>query len=183
MKPLAMLLFISSIALGEVPELELPDLAAELHAPLQAGEKAAAVVVFVSPYCPTSNKLVPEVNEIIAAYGDRIKFSLVHADVGVKSEDVQQHLEMFEVKVPVLLDREQKLAKALGVAITPEVVVISKERMVVYQGRINDLYLAATKRQRQATVHDLRVALDEVLAGKPVTVPRTEAVGCKLRQD
>jgi protein-disulfide isomerase len=162
-------------------EIELSDLAGQMHAPARTDDKPAAVVFFVSPYCPTSNTLMTEINKIIATYGERVKFSMVHAESAVKAEDVQQHLEMFQVKVPVLLDREQKLAKQFQAGITPEVVVVGKGGKVLYQGRINDLYLAATKRQRQAKVHDLRMALDEVLAGKPVTVPKTEAVGCLLK--
>ena len=80
----------------------------------------------------------------------------------------------------MLLDAEQKVAKKFGAKITPEVVVVGKEGNVLYQGRINDLYLSPTKRQREVTKTDLRDALAAIREGKPVDVARTEAMGCKI---
>ncbi|MCZ7644490.1 MAG: hypothetical protein M5U26_04270 [Planctomycetota bacterium] len=38
--------------------------------------------------------------------------------------------------------------------------------------------MAWTKQRKEATRHDLREALDAVLAGKPVAEARTKAIGC-----
>ena len=80
----------------------------------------------------------------------------------------------------MLLDKGQVLAKQVQARITPEVVVLSPKSETLYKGRINDLYLGPTKRQRAATTKDLRDALDAVLAGKPVASPQHEAQGCKI---
>lgn len=156
------------------------DLVNEKHALASLAESGPVLLVFVSPYCPTSNRFMSEINAITKSYEGKVKSFLVHADVEVKRDDVLQHTELNEVKVPVLLDEEQLLLKQFQVTTSPEVVVLGKGARVVYQGRINDLYLTPTKRQRQATVHDLRTALDEVLAGKAVSNPRTQAVGCEI---
>ena len=87
---------------------------------------------------------------------------------------------MMAIKVPVLLDKDQSLAKLTQARITPEAVVIAPDGKTVYQGRINDLYLGPTKRQRKATTKDLRDALDTIQDGKPASTARTEAVGCKI---
>ena len=58
--------------------------------------------------------------------------------------------------------------------------VIDAEGQVLYQGRINDLYLGPTQKQQEATTHDLKDALEAIRAGKEVAVPKTEAVGCDL---
>ena len=80
----------------------------------------------------------------------------------------------------MLLDKEQALAKQLKAKITPEAIVLSTNAETLYQGRINDLYLGPTKRQRAATTKDLRDALDAILSGKPVASPQREAQGCKI---
>jgi hypothetical protein len=80
----------------------------------------------------------------------------------------------------VLLDKEQRLAKRVEAKTTPEVVVLAPDGKPLYQGRVNDLYAGPTKRKKQATTKDLRDALDAIQAGKPVAVPRTEAVGCVI---
>ncbi|MEY4483897.1 MAG: hypothetical protein RL693_1349 [Verrucomicrobiota bacterium] len=183
MKALALPFLLSlclSTAHSQDKPLAFPDFNGKIHTPLVVGDKKAVVLVFVSPYCPTANTFMPEINRIVAEYEKSFSFYFVHADPTLKTEDVYRHAEMFEIKAPVLLDKEQRLAKLTKAAITPEVVVLAGNGNPIYQGRINDLYLGPTKKQRQATTKDLRDALDAVLAGKPVTTPKTDAVGCKI---
>lgn len=178
---LIFLLFISLLtANAEEKPLEFPDFNGKMHKPLVVGDKKAVVLTFVSPYCPTANAFMPEINRIVVEYEKSFAFYLVHADPGLKTEDVYRHAEMFGVTAPVLLDKEQRLVKLIKVTVTPEVVVLAGNGDSIYQGRINDLYLGPTKKQRQPTTKDLRDALDAVLAGKPVTNAKTESVGCKI---
>jgi thiol-disulfide isomerase/thioredoxin len=177
--PLVISLFALALAAAE-PALTLTGADGKEHTPLAAGEKRAVVLFFVSPYCPTSNSFVKEMNLIAAEYGDRVAFNFVHSDADQKLTDILQHTEMNEIKAPVLMDKDQRLAKQTGAKITPEAVVLSPEGATLYQGRINDLYLGPTKRQRQATTRDLRDALDAIVVGKAVAQPRTEAMGCKI---
>lgn len=173
------ILYWSPIAAEE--SLKLTGADGHEHTPLvvPAGKKAA-ILLFVSPYCPTANTFMPEINRITADYGGDFAFYLVHSDPEAKQADVLQHTEMHEIKVPVLFDKEQQLARRAGARITPEVVVVAADGTTLYQGRINDLYLGPTKRQRQATTKDLRDALDAIKEGKSISVPRTEAMGCKI---
>jgi hypothetical protein len=48
---------------------------------------------------------------------------------------------------------------------------------VRYQGRVDDRYLVGVARD-EASREDLRVAIDELLDGKPVSVSETEPIGC-----
>ena len=162
------------------PAITLPGADGKEHSPLVAGDKKAIVLFFVSAYCPTSNTFVKEMNQIAADYGDKIAFDFVHSDSDLKLTDILQHTEMNEIKATVLIDQEQRLAKLTHAKITPEVAVLSPAGATLYQGRVNDLYLGPTKRQRQATTKDLRDALDAILSGKPVAQPKTEAMGCKI---
>lgn len=161
--------------------LELLDVEGKAFHPLQVGEgKKGSVLVFVSPYCPTAGKFLSEVNKIAAQFEGKFEFYLVHSDPETKVTDAYQQAILNEVKITVLLDKQQVLAKAVDARITPEVAVLDAKGGTLYQGRINDLYLGPTKRQRQATTKDLIDALEAVTAGKPVPVAKTEAVGCKI---
>ena len=62
---------------------------------------------------------------------------------------------------------------------TPEVVVLDAERRLRYRGRIDDQYRLGGNRAAP-TRRDLQDALDEVLAGKDVTVPQTPVDGCLI---
>lgn len=182
MKPLLVFLAIASLVspllAGEA--LTLPDLDGKPVAVPDAAGKKATVIFFVSPYCPTSNTFGPEMNAIVKDFGGDFVFRFVHSDTTVTEADRKQHATMMEFTEPVLTDTAQKLAKQLGAKTTPEVVVVTPDGKTVYQGRINDLYLGPTKRQREIKTHDLRDALTAVRDGKTVTNPRTEAMGCGI---
>lgn len=151
------------------------------HSPLKLpADKKGAVLFFVSPYCPTANTFIKEMNRIAEVHAGTFSFHLVHSDMDLKLTDVLQHTEMNQIKAPVLMDPEQKLAKLTGARITPEAVVLSGDGRTLYKGRINDLYLGPTKRQRKATTRDLEDALEAIRDGKPVPAPMIEAVGCKI---
>lgn len=165
---------------GAEPPLELQGTDGKMHPALAAGDKKAVVLFFVSPFCSTTRPFMPEINAIAAEYADRAVIHLVHSDSEITPEVALQHADMNKVTASVLVDKEQKLAARVHARITPEAVVLSPSGEVLYKGRINDLYLGPTKRQRAASTQDLRDALEAVLAGKPVVVPQSEAQGCKI---
>jgi thioredoxin-related protein len=173
---LSTLLFISTAASA----LELPATDGKSYDPTAAGDKKAVVLFFVSPFCSTTKSFMKEINQVTADYSDRVVVYLVHSDPEITNEVAMEHAILSEVKATVLLDKQQTLAKQVQARITPEVVVLSPKSETLYKGRINDLYLGPTKRQRAATTKDLRDALDAVLAGKPVPAPQHEAQGCKI---
>ncbi len=158
----------------------LTDILGQRLDPLDPGDKKAAVLFFVSPFCPTSNTFAPEMNAIIGDFEEAFAFRIIHSDTSVPEEVVVQHASLMEFTVPVLRDADQAVAKKLGAKITPEVVVVGEDGKILYQGRINDLYLGPTRRQREATTADLRDALKAIREGKRVPVAKTEAMGCKI---
>ena len=124
--------------------------------------------------------LAIEARGLTKRYGDRAAVYLVHSDSEITLEVALEHAVLSEVKATVLVDKTQALAKQVKATITPEAVVLSPKAETLYKGRINDLYLGPTKRQRAATTQDLRDAIDAVLADKPVPTPQHEAQGCKI---
>ena len=76
---------------------------------------------------------------------------------------------------PYLLDDRQQTARAYGVTRTFHLFLLDARRKVRYQGRFDDSRLPA-----RVTSHDLRNALDDVLAHRQVRVPITRPFGCSL---
>jgi len=59
------------------------------------------------------------------------------------------------------------------------VLVLDKDRIVRYSGRVDDQFgIGYIKDKPQR--NDLQIAIDELLAGKPVSVAKTEAMGCLI---
>jgi thiol-disulfide isomerase/thioredoxin len=175
------LLFLSLIGiLHAAPPAELPATDGKSYPPLDPAGKKAVVLFFVSPFCSTTRPFMKEINAISADYADKAAISLVHSDAEITVEIAFQHADMEQVKARVLIDKAQQLAKHVGATTTPEAVIVSPAGEVLYRGRINDLYLGPTKRQRAATTKDLRDTIDAVLAGKPTPSPQEPAQGCKI---
>lgn len=143
-------------------------------------DRKAIVLLFITHDCPISNAYVPEVQRIVKEYEARgLALFVVHSD-GVAGADAKKHAAEFGFSVPVLLDPECKLAKFSGAHVTPEVALFAPDGALKYLGRIDDKYVDYGKKRPEPTRRDLRIALDEVLAGKPVSMPRAPAVGCYI---
>jgi hypothetical protein len=147
--------------------------------PLAPRPGAVHLVFVLGTDCPVSNRYAPEIDRIVASYARRgVRTWFVYPDAATEAA-VRANLKAYHagVTVPSVLDRDQQLTSAMGATITPEVVVYT-DRGRVYRGRIDNLYVTLGQARRQATEHDLRNALDAVLAGRPVPRPETQAVGC-----
>lgn len=174
-------LLLTSLLLTRIATaFELPATDGKSYDPLAAGGKKALVLFFVSPFCSTTRPFMKEINQIAADYADRATVYLVHSDSEITPEVALEHAIVSEVKATVLIDKEQTLAKHVQAKVTPEAIVLSPKAETLYKGRINDLYLGPTKRQRSATTQDLRDALDAILTDQPVPAPHPEAQGCKI---
>lgn len=141
----------------------------------------AIVLIFVGYDCPISNGYAPEVVRLCKEYTPhKVAFCVVYADADITLEEARQHAKDYGYPCPAILDPTMKLARAVEATVKPEVAVLSPQGELLYRGRINDLYLDYGKKRPQPTKHDLKEALNAILANKPVPVPRTKAVGCYI---
>ena len=137
------------------------------------------VVYFVTHDCPISNRLLPEVRRICDEYAvQEIRCLLAYVDPTLTAEAIREHQETYGTAQPAVLDLGHRLVKLTGATVTPEVALFDRSGDLAYRGRINNLYARLGTPRRRPTEHDLREALDAVLAGRQVSRPRTQAVGC-----
>jgi hypothetical protein len=143
---------------------------------------AAQVLFFVMTDCPISNFYAPEIQRICGDFAARgATCSLVYEDVGPSATVIRKHFSDFKYhNLPALVDADRKIARAAGATVTPEAVVIDHAGRIQYRGRIDNFYADLGKPRRQATTHELRDALDAVVAGKPVGATETKPVGCYI---
>lgn len=146
--------------------------------PPSSGEKAT-IVFFVTHDCPISNRYAPEIERICSEYSARgVGCLMAYVDPTITAEEIRQHRQAFGTVQPAVHDTSHELVRLAGATITPESAVFDRGGRLVYRGRVNNFYAALGTPRRQATEHDLRDALDELLAGAAVSKPRTQAVGC-----
>lgn len=147
----------------------------------QTAQSPVEVYVFVQADCPIANRFIPELNAIARDYADRgVRMTLVYPDPDETDEIVGQHVREYQIVAPVQRDPSHQLVDRMGVRVTPEAVVVGHDGRVKYQGRVNDQFVGYTQGRREPQRHDLRLALDAVLAGREPEVSKTEAVGCLI---
>jgi peroxiredoxin len=167
------------------PDFHLPATDGETYGPCSFGEAKVLVVFFTCNHCP----FVTGSDESTRATVERFHHKGV-AFVGINSnsantyaeDDFDHMVERMEAhKFPwiYLHDASQEVAKAYGALRTPHFYVFDPERKLVYTGRAVD----TPRNAEEATVFDLDRALEEALAGKPVSTPVTNPIGCNVKWD
>jgi peroxiredoxin len=134
--------------------------------------------MFWSCVCPNVQPYNDRIGEFIKEYQSKgITFFAINANSTETVAEVKAHAEKNAYPFPVLKDADNVVADKLGATRTPEVFVISPDRTILYHGRISD-----NKVKEQETSLDLKNALDEILAGKEVTVKTTKSFGCNIKR-
>ena len=141
------------------------------------------VIFFTCNHCPFvkgSDEVTRQTAEKYIKKG--VKF------VGINSNSENTHPDdSFELMVErmkvnkfpwvYLRDKTQKVALAYGALKTPHFYVFDSNRKLVYTGRGVD----NPKDTIKMTVNDLDRALEEHLAGKPLSVKLTNPIGCNVK--
>jgi hypothetical protein len=185
--PRAALLLAALIGLGPVTApLVVRDLDGKTSTPLAPPPGAVHLLIFVSADCPISARYSPEINRIVRDYGARgVRTWLVYADAQAQPAAVRANLADFHpgLQATTVIDTGLRLTIATDAKVTPEAMVYTSAGRR-YLGRIDDLYdgLAQPSR-RTAAHHDLRNALDAVIAGRPVPAPITQPIGCFIERN
>jgi len=79
-----------------------------------------------------------------------------------------------------LLDPKSRIARAYGATVTPHMYIVDASGVLVYKGGIDSIPSSSQSDIPKAKQY-VRVALDEVLAGKPVSDASTRPYGCSLK--
>lgn len=163
-----------------VTAVSLQDPSGNAHTLAEFRDRKALALVFLGTECPIANSYAPELAAISREYAARgVQVIGINANPDETLTQVAAHAKSFALPFPVLKDAKQALANAVGARVTPEVFVLDASRAVRYHGRIDDRYQTRTK-SGEAKAHDLRDALDAVLAGKPVRTAETRVFGCAI---
>ena len=147
---------------------------------LTAAAAVPTVFVFTTTDCPISNRYAPEIQRLAKKFGT-VRFVMVYPVANDTRESIEQHRARFAYTIDFIRDEKHQLVKNTGVTVTPEVAVMKEGRML-YRGRIDDRYIEFGKDRPHPTVRDLERSLEAILAGKPVPVAETRAVGCILAE-
>jgi hypothetical protein len=136
------------------------------------------VLVFTTTDCPISNRYAPEIQRLAKKFS-AVRFVMVYPVANDTPELIDAHRTKYAYTIDFVRDEKLELVKKTGVTVTPEVAVMQDGRLL-YRGRIDDRYVAFGVDRPQPTVRDLERSLEAIIAGRPVPVAETRAVGCIL---
>jgi peroxiredoxin len=146
--------------------------------------KQAIVLVFLSFDCPVSTSYSQPLALLYETYKNK-GVAVIGMTTGEEADagEVVRLAREYKLPFPVFKDARLSAANALKADVTPEAFLLDRHFILRYRGRIDNAYAARLKKNQRVTSHDLRSALDEVLAGKPVRQPATQAVGCSILRE
>lgn len=181
------------LAIGAAaPDFCLPGIDGQTHCLAEYASSKVLVITFTCNHCPTAQLYESRLKQLAADYRDRgvtlvaiqpnspnaVRLDeLGYTDLGDSFDDMKVRAAYRHFNFPYLYDGEtQKIARAYGPAATPHLFIFDAQRKLHYQGRVDN-----NPRESLVTRRDARLAIDAILAGKPVEVEKTPSVGCSTK--
>lgn len=191
--PLAMLLFLGVLTAGafgaDIPSpakspvisgFRLADADGTVTEVAAQTKKQLTVVCFLGIECPMARQYGPRLNKLATEFAaQNVRFVGVNSNSQDSQKEVAAFAKEYGITFPILKDPGNKVADQFGARFMVEVFVLDQTLVVRYHGRVDDQFLPGVMRS-QATRQDLRIALEELLAGKPVSVTETLVTGCSI---
>ena len=182
-----------TLAIGSpAPGFALPGIDGNTHTLAEYSAARILAIVFTCDHCPTAQLYETRLKKLAGDYRDKgvdlvaiqpndptaIRLDeLGYTDVSDSLEEMKIRAEYRHFNFPYLYDGEtQEVSRAYGPKATPHVFLFDEKRILRFEGRVDD-----SQRESLVKTQDTRAALDEMLAGKPVTVAHTGVFGCTTK--
>ena len=166
------------------PEMKMKDISGKQVSLKDAKTSKGLLVMFSCNTCPYVIKNQERTNEACKTAQDKgIGVAILNSNEAKRSDDDSQESMMSYAKTQgynwyYLIDKNSALADAFGANRTPECFLFNAEGKLVYHGAIDDNPSDASAVSRK----HLLVAMDEMNAGKDITVKESKSVGCTIKR-
>ena len=168
---------------AKAPDFSLPGVDGKTHSLASFQDAKALCVVFSCNHCPYVQAYEGRMNALQAKYGPQ-GFQLVAINANDSEgypedsfDNMKKRATEQGFQFPYLHDASQAVAKAYGAQRTPHIFLFDAARKLAYLGRIDDNY----KDPSAVKSSELADAVEDILAGKPVRLAETFAVGCTIK--
>jgi thiol-disulfide isomerase/thioredoxin len=148
--------------------------------PVKSNAGQLVVLVFVREDCPVSGRYAPTIQRISDDYQKDVRFYLVFPDKSESPSEIRKYLQDFHYSIPALLDPAHALVSKAHAQVTPEAAVFDAKGILVYHGRVDNLYEAFGRSRSAPTTHELEDAIQAALAGRVPSNKEVAAVGCYI---
>jgi len=167
------------------PSFELKDtVSGELKSLTQLKSAVATVIMFICNHCPYVKHVQHELVRLANDYQPKqIAFIAISAnDAQNYPDDAPDKMRLVAKQLgypfPYLYDETQEVAKAYQAACTPDFFIYDKHLHCVYRGQLDD---SRPGNNLPITGRDIRLALDNLIAGKPMAADQKPSIGCSIK--
>ena len=175
-----------TMAIGDqAKDFTLPSTDGQAYSLSDFADAPILVVFFTCNHCPYVINSDEDTRALANAFADKgVRFVGINSNsVNTYAEDSFEHMQtrMAEHTFPwtYLHDESQDVAMNYGALRTPHFFVFNQERQLVYTGRSVDNPRDCSRINER----NLQTALEELVAGKPVSTPLTNPIGCNVKWD
>ena len=177
---------------AQAPDFNLPGIDGARHSLKDYASAKVLAIVFTCDHCPVAQMYEKRVKQLAADYHDKgvtlvainpndpkaVHLSeMGHTDLGDTLPEMKIRAAFRGFTFPYLSDgATQEVALKYGPTATPHIFLFDQQRKLRYEGRLDN-----NSREELVNKHEARDALDAMLAGKPVAVESTPAMGCSTK--
>lgn len=165
------------------PPFRLPSVDDKIYELADFADAKGLLVAFICNHCPYVKAIEQRLIDLAKLYSEKgIK------TVGICSNDAANYpddskAELFkrwrekDYGFPYLIDENQSVAKAFDAVCTPDLFLFDQKGKLFYHGRLDD----ATRDNPRVKQHDLRNAIDALLANKEAPKEQIPCMGCSIK--
>ena len=163
------------------PDFSLPATDGKVYHLKDFSEEKFLVIFFTCNHCPYVLGSDEVTRKIAEKYQDTAFVAINSNSEHTYEEDSFEHMvermETYHFPWVYLHDQSQDVARAYGALRTPHFFVFDQKRTLVYTGRGVD----SPRDTSKIKVNDLDRVLHELTSGKPISVPKTNPIGCNVK--
>jgi peroxiredoxin len=174
------------------PDFNLPGIDGKNHSLHDYASSKVLAIIFTCDHCPVAQMYEKRIKQLTTDYKDKgvaivainpndpkaVHLSeMGYTDVGDSLDEMKIRAAYRHFNFPYLSDgATQSVALKYGPTATPHAFIFDQERKLRYEGRVD-----SNPREELATKHEVRAAIDALLANRPVSVTDAPAVGCSTK--
>lgn len=166
-------------------ETKMKDVSGKEVSMKDVAKENGVLVMFSCNTCPYVIKNQERTNEI-AAYAAKMKLGVIilNSNEAQRGDDdsfeaMIEYAKDQKYKWSYVVDKNHEVADAFGANRTPECFLFNKNMTLVYHGAIDDNPSDASAISR----HHLKEAINELNAGKEISVKESKSVGCTIKRN
>lgn len=167
-----------------MPDVKMKNIKGDMVSMKDALKKNGVLVMFTCNTCPFVIKNQARTKEICKyALENKLGIILINSNEGQRNdEDSYEAMKKYAAEQGYnwyyVVDKDNMVADAFGANRTPECFLFNKDAKLFYHGAIDDNPTDAGNVKR----HHLKEAIDELVAGKEITVKESRSVGCSIKR-